>query len=187
MGYAGGNADARFASERLGLVHVYTGDGKGKTTAAFGLAIRTAGAGLPVHIVQFMKGGRAYGEARAIAAVPNVTLRVFGQANLVNPRAKSPEARREAWSAFKHARESVMSGLYRLVILDEINVALAWGLLPLEPVMALIEQRPMGVELVLTGRYAPTELMARADLVTEMCNVRHPHSRGTLPRRGIEY
>ena len=170
-----------------GLVQVYTGDGKGKTTAALGLALRASGHGLRVHIVQFMKGWAHYGELKALEALPNITVRRFGRPGWVHPRDIQPEDLRLAREGLAHSREAVRSGQYDVVILDEANLALAWGLIPLEEVREMIEGRPARVELVFTGRSAPAELIELADLVTEMKEVKHPFQRGLASRKGIDF
>jgi cob(I)alamin adenosyltransferase len=175
--------------ERLeqGLIQVYTGDGKGKTTCALGLALRAVGQGLKVYLVQFLKG-RETGESRAAARLaPELTFRFFGTPGLVNLRAPDPEdleALRQAWEL---AKEIIRSGDYDLVILDEINLALAHGLIGLEEALETLRRRPPGVEVVLTGRQAPPEVVALADLVTEMRAVKHYYQAGVPSRRGIEW
>ncbi len=175
--------------ERLsqGLIQVYTGDGKGKTTCALGLALRAAGQGFRVYIIQFMKG-RQTGEACAAARLaPEVTLRYFGRPGLVNLRAPAPEDLalvREGWDL---ARQVLAAGEHDLVILDEINLALTHGLIPLEEALEVLRRRPAGVEVVLTGRRAPAEVVEMADLVTEMRPVKHYYQAGVKARRGIEW
>ena len=169
-----------------GLVQVYTGNGKGKTTASLGLALRAAGQGLRVYIGQFMKGV-PYGEVAALANVPNVTIKQFGRAEWVDPDHVTEEDQALAQGALKNVTEALHSGAYDLVILDEVNVTVAWGLLPVEQVVELVKSRPPNVELVLTGRYAPPEILALADLVTEMREVKHPYQQGIAARRGIEF
>ena len=171
-----------------GLVQVYTGDGKGKTTCALGLALRAVGHGLKVYMVQFMKG-RETGEARVAAArlAPDMTLRYFGRPGLVNLRTPAPADLaliREAWDL---ARQVILAGEHDLVILDEINLALTFNLLPREEVLQVLRQRPQGVEVVLTGRQAPPELVELADLVTEMRPVKHYYEAGVKARPGIEW
>ncbi|MBC7262943.1 MAG: cob(I)yrinic acid a,c-diamide adenosyltransferase [Chloroflexi bacterium] len=170
-----------------GLVQVYTGDGKGKTTAALGLAVRAVGQGLRVYIVQFMKGWPDYGELNALKLLPNVTLVQFGRAEFVSREHPDPKDVQEARAALAHASEVVLAGQYDIVILDEVNVALDFGLIPLSEVLALLDAKPTHVELILTGRNAPPELVDRADLVTEMRSVKHPYDRGIVGRKGIEY
>jgi cob(I)alamin adenosyltransferase len=170
-----------------GLIHVYTGHGKGKTTAALGLAMRAAGQGLRVYIIQFMKGWPHYGELESVRRHPNVTMRQFGRPDYVSKEHPEPVDIRMAEEALEYAREIVMSGHYDLVVLDEINVALEWHLIRLEDVLSLLDQKPEKVELILTGRYAHPEVVARADLVTEMREIKHPYHKGIVSRRGIEY
>ena len=170
-----------------GLVQVYTGDGKGKTTAAVGLAIRAIGRGLKVFIIQFIKGGFDYGELHVLERLPNVEVRAFGRGHFISPDGPSQEDLEEARKAMELAREVVKSGEYDIVILDEVNVALYFGLVDLEDILELIREKPDHVELVLTGRKAPRELLEAADLVTEMREVKHPYRRGVPPRPGIEF
>ncbi len=170
-----------------GLVQVYTGDGKGKTTAALGLALRAAGQGLRVHIVQFMKGWMEAGEHRAVEWLPTVTLARFGHQGFVNPRHPRPEDFEQARLAMEEGRRVMRSGEADILILDEVITAMAFGLLSLEDVLSLMDERPPQMELVLTGRDAPEELCRRADLVTEMCARKHPFAQGVTARRGIEF
>ena len=170
-----------------GLIQVYTGSGKGKTTAAMGLAMRAAGQGLRVYIVQFMKGWPYYGELSTVGRHPNITLKQFGRPDFVDKEHPEPVDVRMAQDALEHGREIVMSGEYDLVILDEVNVALEWKLIELQDLLSLLEEKPEGVELVLTGRYAHPEVIARADVVTEMKEIKHPYQRGLTSRQGIDY
>lgn len=170
-----------------GLIQVYTGNGKGKTTAALGQAMRAAGQGLKVYIVQFMKGWPHYGELDTVGQHSNVTMKQFGRPDYVYKEDPAPEDIRLAREALEHAREIVRSGQYDLVILDEVNVALEWDLIQLDNVLSLLDQKPDKVELILTGRYAHPEVTARADVVTEMREIKHPYHRGIVSRRGIEY
>lgn len=174
-------------SLQRGLVQVYTGDGKGKTTAALGLALRAAGQGLNVYIIQFMKGWAHYGELTALEHQPNIILRQFGRPDFVDKEKPKPIDIQLARKALRHAQEIVASERYDLVILDEVNVALDYGLIDLDEVIALIENKPRKVELVLTGRYAHPRLIELADLVTEMVEVKHPYRQGMEGRRGIEF
>ena len=171
-----------------GLIQVYTGDGKGKTTCALGLALRAVGQGFKVYMVQFMKG-RETGEAKAALGrlAPDMTLRYFGRPGLVNLRAPEAEdlARvREAWDL---ARQVIRAGEHDLVILDEINLALTFNLVPLTEALEMLKARPPWVEVVLTGRQAPPELVELADLVTEMRPLKHYYEAGVKSRRGIEW
>ncbi|MBN1946031.1 MAG: cob(I)yrinic acid a,c-diamide adenosyltransferase [Bradymonadales bacterium] len=170
-----------------GLVEVYTGDGKGKTTAALGLALRAAGQGLTVHVVQFMKGWPHYGELAALPYIPRVTLRQFGRAELVHPQHPEAEDFEQARLGMEHARRTILAGEADVVILDEVTVAVEYGLVPLDDLLGLLEVRPPTMELVVTGRGAPAALIERADLVTEMREIKHPFQQGMLGRKGIEY
>jgi len=170
-----------------GLVQVFTGDGKGKTTAALGAVMRALGQGLRVYVVFFMKGDYPYGERRILAQLPDVDLASFGSLDFVDPANVRPQDREQARQALAAAREAIFSDNYDVVVLDEINVAVAFGLIPLDEVMALIRDKPPGVELILTGRKAHPELVRVADLVTECLKVKHPYDRGIGSRRGIEY
>jgi cob(I)alamin adenosyltransferase len=170
-----------------GIVQVYTGDGKGKTSAAFGLALRAIGRGLKVYVIQFIKGGFDYGELYVVDKLPNIKLKAFGRGKFVMQQPPGKEDVKLAEEAFQLAKEVVESGEYDMVILDEINVALNLKLISLEEVLKLIKRKPKYVELVLTGRYAPKEIIDAADLVTEMREVKHPFKRGFQARKGIEY
>ena len=168
-----------------GFVQVYTGDGKGKTTAALGLAMRAAGAGLRVYFGQFIKNAD-YSEIKALARFADcITVRQFGRGCflLTEP---APEDRAAARRALEGLSEALTSGDYDLVIADEANVAVTLGLIEANDLVSLIDRRPEQVELVLTGRGAPDAVLARADLVTEMRCVRHYYDRGVLARPGIE-
>ncbi|MHA1723140.1 MAG: cob(I)yrinic acid a,c-diamide adenosyltransferase [Candidatus Baldrarchaeia archaeon] len=169
-----------------GVVHVYTGNGKGKTTAALGLGLRAIGHGLKVYMIQFMKGFN-YGEHKAVELLPNFKIVKFGGQELVNPSNPTEEDVRAAREALDHAREVVMSGEYDVVILDEINVALDFKLIDVQDVLELIKNKPKHVELILTGRYAPSEVIKAADLVTFMREIKHPYRQGLPARKGIDY
>jgi cob(I)alamin adenosyltransferase len=170
-----------------GLVQVYTGDGKGKTSAAFGLALRASGRGLEICIIQFIKGGFDYGELHVVNRLPNVTLKAFGRGKFVTEKPAKEEDIKLAEEALAMAQEVVKSGKYDIVVLDEINVALKLDLIRLEKVLGLIKNKPKHVELVLTGRHAPSEIVEVADLVTEMKEIKHPFNKGYQARKGIEY
>jgi len=170
-----------------GLVEVFTGDGKGKTSAALGVVLRAIGHGLRVHLIYFMKGDYPYGERQALARLPNIDISLFGQETFVDPANVRPEEIAEARRGLEKARQVVSSGEYDVVVLDEINVAVAWRLVDIEDVLELVRSRPRHVELILTGRYAVPALIDAADLVTEMRNVKHPYEKGVLSRKGIDY
>lgn len=170
-----------------GLVEVFTGNGKGKTSAALGAALRASGHGLRVHIVHFMKGDQLYGEQKGLSQLPNVSFNSFGQRSFVDPANVKPEDREQASQALKAAQQAVLGGEYDLVVLDEINLAAAWGLVDIEEVIELIKQKPEELELILTGRYADARLIELADLATEMVEIKHPYNQGIAARKGFEY
>jgi len=168
-----------------GYVQVYTGDGKGKTTAAFGLALRAAGAGLRVFIAQFVKG-MPYSELKAFERFSDlITIRQYGTGCFISrqPEPKDCEAARRGINEIKPL---VSAGSHDIVILDEINIATRYALVDVQDVLDLIECRAPGVELVLTGRYADERVLERADLITEMIERRHYYQRGVQARTGIE-
>jgi len=169
------------------MVQVYTGTGKGKTTAAIGLACRAIGRGLKVYMIQFLKGGWETGELKAIEERENFKIVQYGRKEFVDPSNPSKEDMDLAKKALDHAREVLKSGEWDMVILDELNVAINMGLVPLEEALQLIKEKPEEVELVITGRGAPKEIIEVADLVTEMREVKHYYRKGIPARKGIEY
>ena len=169
-----------------GYVQVYTGNGKGKTTAALGLAVRAVGAGMKVFIGQFVKGMH-YSELDVISSdLENITVRQYGRdCFIINE--PTPEDKEAAQDGFERIRQIVGAGKHELVILDELNIAIYYGLISIDEVLRLIKDKPSHVELVITGRYAPDELLKVADLVTEMKEVRHYYQKGVQARKGIEF
>ncbi len=170
-----------------GLVQVFTGDGKGKTTAAIGAVIRALGSGLRVFIVYFMKGSHPYGERNILSKLPNVTMASFGSREFIDPANIKPEEKEQAEKALATARKAMLSGSYDLVVLDEVNLAAAWQLVELDEVIRFIRDKPQNVEIILTGRQADTKLVQLADLVTEMLKIKHPYDKGITARKGVEY
>lgn len=175
----------KWLRRKLGMVHVYTGDGKGKTTAALGLGMRASGHGYRVCMVQFMKGNMQYGEQRA--KLKNFEIREFGRKEFVNKERPAKVDIEHARKGLKFARRVLTSGDYDLVILDEINVALDWKLVNLEDVLALIRDKSPNTELVLTGRYAHPQVMEMADYVSEIREIKHPFQKGILSVKGVEH
>lgn len=169
----------------FGLIHVYMGEGKGKTSTALGLMVRMAGCGGRTALIQFMKGW-LYSEVKGLSFLPGVRLVQTGRPDYIYPGSIEPIDFAEAERGLAAAREAVLSGCFDLVILDEINVALSFGLLPLTSVIALLKRKPFHVEVVLTGRNPPQEIVDLADLVTDMREIRHPWQKGILARRGID-
>ena len=170
-----------------GYIQVYTGNGKGKTTAALGLALRAAGSGFRTYIGQFMKGQR-YGELESVKKLaPFVAIEQFGRRAFLHvTKTPDPEDVRRARYGLERCLAAMLSGRYDIVVLDEVNVALHFGLLDIADVLALIDQKPPSVELILTGRRAPAGLVKQAGLVTEMKQVKHYFDIGVAARRGIE-
>ena len=173
--------------KRKGLIQIFTGNGKGKTTAALGTILRAAGHGFRIFIVFFMKGDYAYGEYNTLARLPNVEVSSFGFRKLTDPNNVKPEEKEQGKLALAAARDAVLGGNYDLVVLDEVNVALSYNLIEEVDVIRLLEDKPADVELILTGRHADNRLVEMADLVTEMVKVKHPFDRGIKARKGIEY
>ena len=170
-----------------GLIHIYTGDGKGKTTAALGLGLRAAGHGYRVFLLQFMKGDPDYGELLALPYVPNFDFEQTGLPTFVTWGDPSEEDRKLAQKGLARARELLEVGEHDVILLDEILCTVDYGVIPLQEVMALLDLKPDHVELVLTGRRAPQEIIDRADVVTEMRELKHPFQEGLLARKGIDH
>jgi cob(I)alamin adenosyltransferase len=170
---------------RSGYVHVYTGDGKGKTTAALGLAIRAAGAGWRVFIAQFAKGMSTSEQAALERFADRITLRQYGRQRFIHGEPDEDDVAC-ARHGLAECAAAIASDGYRLVILDEANIGPLLGLFPVEDLLELIDARPPGVELVLTGRCAHARVLQRADLITEMREVKHYYQQGVPARTGIE-
>lgn len=170
-----------------GMIQVYTGDGKGKTTAALGLACRAVGHGYKVLIIQFMKGHIDYGEletARLLALY--LTIKPMGRGCRISRENPDSEDVKLCHEAMLYAQRAIVGGEYDIVVLDEINVAIDLGLVRKEEVLTLLDERPLHVELILTGRHAAQEIIERADLVTEMKEIKHYYRKGVKSRTGIE-
>lgn len=171
-----------------GLVQIYTGNGKGKTTAAFGLAMRAVGHGFKVYIIQFMKGRDDYGEIEGLKRLqPECQLEHFGAPGWVHRGENIEEHKQEVRKALMRAQEIIISGEWNIVILDEILNAIRFELIPENVVLELLNKKHPNVELVLTGRKASQAIIERADLVTEMVQIKHPFEQGIIARQGIEY
>ena len=169
-----------------GRIHIYTGAGKGKTTAAIGLGIRAAGANNKILMIQFMKG-RRYSELDTLEKIPNFEFIQYGRDEFVskeNPEKIDINLAREG---FEHARKVMLSNKYDMLILDELNVAVDFNLIPVEKVIKLIIEKPEKMELILTGRYANPEFVKLADVVTEMLEIKHPYQNGVIARKGIDF
>ncbi len=170
-----------------GTVQVYTGDGKGKTTAALGLALRAWGHGARVLVIQFMKGRINYGELEAAAKLEGFDVEQYGRETFVDRDEPAPEDVALAAKALARARQVVAENAYDLVILDEVNVAADYGLVETKEILDVVAARPAEMELVLTGRGAPAEFVEAADLVSEVREIKHHYRIGLPARKGIEF
>jgi cob(I)alamin adenosyltransferase len=175
---------------KIGLIIVNTGDGKGKTTAALGICVRAIGYDKKVAIMQFVKGSWHYGELDGIKRLaPNVELYTGGKGfvGIIDDNLPRNEHEKAAEDALKYAEELMLSGKYDILILDELNVAVSIGLLEIDDVMKLLDKKPADMDIVITGRGADQKLIDRADLVTEMKEIKHPYQKGILAQKGIDY
>jgi len=172
---------------KKGLVQIFTGDGRGKTSAALGTVLRALGQGMRVCIVVFMKGDYPYSEWKFLSAIPDVKIARFGFRTFTDPTNVKPEEIEQAKQALATAREAMLSSDFDLIVLDEVNVAVGWKLIELDKVVKLIQDKPPNVELILTGRHADAKLVEMADLVTECLKIKHPYDKGIMARRGIDY
>lgn len=169
-----------------GLIMVYTGTGKGKTTAAVGQVLRAAGHGYRAFMIHFMKG-RDYGEFLAFENFPSVTIEKAGRDEFVKRGDPDPVDVEMARKGFARVREVLHSKKYNIVVMDEINVAMDFGLISVEDVVELLKNKPPGVDVILTGRNAPAEIIEMADLVSEVKEIKHHYQAGVQSRKGIEY
>jgi len=168
-----------------GFIHLYTGSGKGKTTAALGLAIRAAGAGMCVYIAQFVKGMH-YFEIEALKRFPEIELRQYGLKCFIE-KLPSDEDIRAARTGLKDVSSIIRDNLYNVVILDEVCIALHYHLFEADELLDVLKDKPEPMEIILTGRYAPRQLYDIADLVTEMQEIKHYYQKGIQARKGIEF
>ena len=169
-----------------GLVQVYTGNGKGKTTAALGLALRAVGHGMKVLMIQFMKGNQ-YGELESAKKLsPCLIIKQVGRETFISKSNPDPKDLQLAQEGFLMAKKAIQDKEYDIVILDEINLAIDYGLIPIKDLLQLMDSKPETVELILTGRNVRREILERADLVTEMVDRKHYYDRGVPARKGIE-
>lgn len=172
---------------KKGLVIVLTGNGKGKTTSALGQALRAAGHGFRIHMIQFMKG-RKCGEACAAEThIPGFTIEVFGRDGFVMKDHPAPKDIELAERGLARAREVIASKAYEMIILDEINVAVNFNLISCDDVLGLIRNKPSELDLVLTGRYAHPHIIEGADTVSEVREIKHHYAKGVKERAGIEF
>jgi len=170
-----------------GLIQVYTGNGKGKTTAALGLALRAVGHGFKVLIVQFMKGNTEYGELKSARKLsPYLMIKPYGRKVFISETNPDEIDIQLALEGFSLAKTAIENKEFDIVILDEINLAVDYGLIPLSELLQLMDTKPTTVELILTGRNARPEIIEKADLVTEMMDRKHYSNKGVSARKGIE-
>lgn len=173
---------------RKGLILIYTGDGKGKTTAALGLALRAAGQGLNVLFLQFMKRDKTIGEVKALAKTDlPITIVQYGRRVFFRTRTCEPMDIHRAHKGLLAFKIAMQSNAYDLIVLDEINMAIYYGLLKIEEVVDAIEQKPPELHIVLTGRNAERRILDMADLITEMNDIKHHYNAGIIAQRGIEF
>jgi cob(I)alamin adenosyltransferase len=171
----------------LGKVHVVTGPGKGKTTAAFGLALRAAGHGLRVCIVQFMKSGLITGEVLGVKRIHEIQVFQYGTGRFADPKMLTDDDRRCATEALAKAKELLENGACEVLIMDEVNLATSFGLLDPGEILTMLRSRKPGIEVVLTGRNAPAEFMDYADYVSYVDDRKHPYRKGEKARKGVEW
>lgn len=171
---------------RKGYIHIYTGNGKGKTTAALGLALRAMGAGLKVFVGQFVKK-RICSEHKALERFKDlITIKQYGT-GFLRSKIPTPSEKASAKKGLEDVKKALLSGQYDMVILDEVNIAVHYGLLGADDVLRLLDKKPPKTEVIITGRYADEKLIKKADLVTEMKEIKHYFKQGVKARRGIEY
>ncbi len=169
------------------MIQIYTGNGKGKTTAALGQALRATGHGLKVLMIQFMKGQINYGELKAAQYLPLLAIEQYGRAEFVNPEHPEEIDRDLANKAMRRAQKAIQDEAYDMVILDEINVAVHFGLIAVDEVVTLLRTVPQDVDVILTGRYMPEQFAEHADMISDIREVKHHFHDGESARQGIEY
>uniref|UniRef100_A0A7V1EI94 Cob(I)yrinic acid a,c-diamide adenosyltransferase n=1 Tax=candidate division WOR-3 bacterium TaxID=2052148 RepID=A0A7V1EI94_UNCW3 len=169
------------------MIQIYTGDGKGKTTAALGLALRAVGHGKKVIMLQFMKGKINYGELKSAKILKNFRIEQYGRPDFVDKDHPAKIDIELARKGFERAKEIIKGKKYDILILDELNVAVDYGLISVKEVVELLKKIPKKMEIIITGRYMPEEFMEYADLISEVCEVKHYFQRGVRARKGIEY
>ncbi len=174
---------------KKGLVIVHTGNGKGKTTAAMGLAFRAVGQGLKILMLQFIKGDRKYGELESIKKFePDFKIQPLGKGFIrSNSKLTDEEISENISHSWERAKNEIMSDKYDMIILDEINYVISYNLLSVEEVLKMLNEMPERLHLIMTGRDAHNKIIERADLVTEMKEIKHPYSKGTKAQKGIEF
>lgn len=174
--------------KRLGLIHVYTGEGKGKTTAALGVALRAAGHDMKVLIIQFVKGHKDYGEILAASKIPdNIEIVQFGTPDMTDMHEPTAMDTYLAEQGMAYARRAMVYDRPDILVLDEINTAAKHNLIPIQEVLDFLDHKHQDTEVILTGRFAPKEFLNAADLVTVMTSSKDPYDKDFVPRRGVEH
>jgi cob(I)alamin adenosyltransferase len=187
LGILAGKDQTRRSAMSKGLLIVFTGNGKGKTTSALGMAVRAAGHSMRTLVLQFIKGAWNYGELEALKRFDEIEIRPLGT-GFTWKKENMDEDRRLAQAGWKLAAEVIKAGTCDIVILDELNLVLSYGLLPVGEVLDTLGQRPPRLHVIITGRNAPDELIAAADLVTEMREIKHPYrEQGIQAQKGVEF
>ena len=171
----------------LGLIHVISGDGKGKTTSSLGLALRAAGHGFRTLIIQLMKKGWNYGELTAIQNIPQITIEQFGTPEFVDKKSPKEIDYKEAEAAINRIKQAIFNETWDILILDEINVAIDFNLVSEDEVIDLLKRKPKKLEVILTGRDATDNIISLADYHTEVCEKKHPYQQNILARKGVEF
>ncbi|MEO0126584.1 MAG: cob(I)yrinic acid a,c-diamide adenosyltransferase [candidate division WOR-3 bacterium] len=169
------------------MIQIYTGNGKGKTTAALGLALRAVGHGKKVIMIQFMKGKINYGELKSAKFLKTFKIEQYGRPDFVDKDHPAKIDIELAKKGFERAKELIKSKKYDIIILDELNVAVDYGLISVKEVVELLKKTPKKIEIIITGRYMPEELQDYADLISEIIEVKHYFQQGVKARKGIEY
>ena len=177
----------RSDERKVGLIMVNTGPGKGKTTAALGLALRAIGHNHRVKVIQFMKGDPFFGEILIRERLPELDIEQFGLDRFVDPKNPEPEQIQRAQAGLGAAKKAIASGEFNVVILDEVNVAMTFGLIPTDEVVSMLRSKPAHVEIILTGRDAPDAIVDVADYVNEITDRKHPYQKNIPARVGIEF
>ncbi len=171
------------------MIHCYTGNGKGKTSAALGVAFRAAGYGWNTCVIQFVKGDWLSGELEAAKQFPNIDIIPAGKGfyKILNDKLSKEDHQKAAHEALTTIQTRIQSGKYSLIVLDEVNVAVSLGLIPAETILKIIKNTPQGIHFALTGRNAPEEFIEIADLVTEMTEIKHPFNEGVTAKKGLDF
>ncbi len=171
----------------LGLIHVISGDGKGKTTSSLGLALRAAGHGFRTLIIQLMKKGWNYGELTALQNIPQITIEQFGTPEFVDKKRPKEIDYKEAEAAITRIKQALFNETWDILILDEINVAIDFKLVSEDEIIDLLKRKPKKLEIILTGRDATDNIISLADYYTEVCEKKHPYQQNILARKGVEF